>query len=314
MTREDIVMQKIHDMLPNVPNDFNLENVRNKVRSRADKDGKDRPLDICCKQEIERMQAVLKSLRSTLTDLALAIDGTIVMNDLLFNAMNSLYDGRIPSHWLRISWPGETLKDWFDQVKLRYDQYTKWIDTGRVDAFWLGGLFNPGGFLTSLRQETCRNEKWALDQTFLESEVQLPNRTAAQVADKEKDAAKGAIYIRGLWLEGARWGRSAQSNNNMGVSYGLTELQTSTGQAKKGGKLVTDLRVEMPLVKMWPMKKDKQNKEAVFRVDSDIYTCPVYTNSIRTDLNYVFELPLRTLDSRSKAKHWVLRGVCITTI
>ncbi|OHS96678.1 Dynein heavy chain family protein [Tritrichomonas foetus] len=303
MTREDVVLQKIHDLLPNVPPNFNMETVRAKVEER-----KQKPLDICCKQEIERMQNVLNSLRSTLTDLELAIDGSIVMNDLLYNAMNSLYDGRIPQHWRKISWPAVGLKDWFDQVKLRYDQYAKWIETGRVETFWLGGMFNPAGFLTSLRQETCRIEKWSLDQTFLMSEVQNPNKQPGN--DKDNRGNENKIYIRGIFLEGARWYKSVGSNNSN--AWGLTELVTSTG--RKGGKPVGELRNEMPLIKLWPMKRDAQNKEVPFKTDSDTYVCPVYSNANRTDLNYVFDIPLRSLSGSVRARHWVMRGVCMTTI
>ncbi|KAK8898529.1 Dynein heavy chain 5, axonemal [Tritrichomonas musculus] len=301
MTREDVVLQKIHDLLPNVPQNFKMDHVRQKVDDR-----KKRPLDICCKQEIERMQNVIKTLRTTLTDLELAIDGTIVMNDLLYNAMNSLYDGRIPDHWRKISWPATGLKDWFDQVKLRYDQYDKWIETGRVEAFWLGGMFNPAGFLTSLRQETCRaNNGWSLDQTFLMSEVQSQGSKG-----NDKDKGEDKIMIRGIWIEGARWYKSLGSG--AGSQWGLTELITSTG--KRGGKPVTDLRSEMPLIKLWTVRRDGQNKEILFKTDSDTYVCPVYSNSNRTDLNYVFDIPLKSLSSNVKARHWVLRGVCMTTI
>jgi dynein heavy chain len=123
--------------------------------------------------------------------------------------MNSLHDGRIPSHWLRISWSAETMKNWFDQRRICYDQYAKWIETGHIESFWLGDIFNPAGFLNSLRQETCRIEKWALDQTYLETEVQVPSNNIS--ADKDKDSQKGAIYIRGLFLEGARWEKKSWS-------------------------------------------------------------------------------------------------------
>ncbi|OHT04931.1 Dynein heavy chain family protein [Tritrichomonas foetus] len=303
MTREDVVLQKIHDLLPNVPPDFDMDHVRSKVEDR-----KKKPLDICCKQEIERMQNVIKALRSTLTDLELAIDGSIVMNDLLYNAMNSLYDGRIPQHWRKISWPATGLKEWFDQVRLRYDQYVKWIETGRVDAFWLGGMFNPAGFLTSLRQETCRqNPGWSLDQTFLMSEVQSQSKSGGNDKDNKND---DKIFIRGIFLEGARWYKSVGSNTQS--QWGLTELITSTG--KRGGKPVTELRNEMPLIKLWTVRKDGQNKEILFKTESDTYVCPVYSNSNRTDLNYIFDIPLKSLSSSVKARHWVLRGVCMTTI
>jgi dynein heavy chain len=299
LTREDLVLQKIRELLPQTPDNFDMERVLAAVDRRKSEDIP-QPLDVCCKQEIERMQIVLRTLRTTLTDLELAIDGSIVMNDQLYNAMNSIYDGRIPDHWKKISWPADNLKGWFEQVRLRYDQYAKWIETGRLDAFWLGGMFNPCGFLTSLRQQTCRVRKWGLNDTYLECEVQVPNRPPQ--SDKEKDKAEGAVFIRGLWLEGARWGKGMTSNNQS--AWGLTELQTSTSRGKSG----------KPVIKVWPLKRDKTNKEILFRTDIDTYVCPVYKNANRTDLNYVFDVPLKSLSSNLRAKHWVMRGVCLTTI
>jgi dynein heavy chain len=310
LTREDLVLQKIHELLPQTPDDFDMERVLAAVDRR--KAGETpQPLDVCCKQEIERMQIVLRTLRTTLTDLELAIDGSIVMNDQLYNAMNSIYDGRIPDHWKKISWPAENLKGWFEQVRLRYDQYAKWIETGKMESFWLGGMFNPCGFLTSLRQQTCRLKGWGLNDTYLECEVQPPNRPAPAANDKEKEKTEGAVFVRGLFLEGARWGKGMTSNNQS--AWGLTELQTSTTRSK-GGKPVTDLRNEMPWIKVWPVKRDKANKEIFFRTDIDTYVCPVYKNATRTDLNYVFDVPLKSLNANFKARHWVMRGVCLTTI
>jgi hypothetical protein len=57
--------------------------------------------------------------------------------------MNSLYDGHILLQWFRISWPAEIAKGWFDQAKLRHDQYVKWIETGGIELLWLGDTFNP---------------------------------------------------------------------------------------------------------------------------------------------------------------------------
>jgi dynein heavy chain len=310
LTREDLVLQKIHELLPQTPEDFDMERVLAAVDRR--KAGETpQPLDVCCKQEIERMQIVLRTLRTTLTDLELAIDGSIVMNDQLYNAMNSIYDGRIPDHWKKISWPAENLKGWFEQVRLRYDQYAKWIETGKMESFWLGGMFNPCGFLTSLRQQTCRLRGWGLNDTYLECEVQAPNRPAPAANDKEKEKTEGAVFVRGLFLEGARWGKGMTSNSQS--AWGLTELQTSTTRSK-GGKPVTDLRNEMPWIKIWPVKRDKANKEILFRTDIDTYVCPVYKNATRTDLNYVFDIPLKSLNSNFRARHWVMRGVCLTTI
>jgi hypothetical protein len=77
---------------------FNFENVGIKVNNIGQT-----PLDICYKQEIERMQTGFTTLCGTLDDLELAIGGTNVLNDLLCKSMNHVYDGFISFHWLRIS-------------------------------------------------------------------------------------------------------------------------------------------------------------------------------------------------------------------
>lgn len=49
------------------------------------------------------MQRVISLVRSTLTDLKLAIDGTIVMSENLRDALDCMYDGRIPASWKKVS-------------------------------------------------------------------------------------------------------------------------------------------------------------------------------------------------------------------
>lgn len=48
------------------------------------------------------MQRVISLVRSTLTDLKLAIDGTIVMSENLRDALDCMYDGRIPASWKKV--------------------------------------------------------------------------------------------------------------------------------------------------------------------------------------------------------------------
>lgn len=54
----------------------------NQVRERLKKMGNLQPLNIFLRQEIDRMRKVLSIVKSTLTDLKLAIDGTIIMNEV----------------------------------------------------------------------------------------------------------------------------------------------------------------------------------------------------------------------------------------
>ena len=60
------------------------------------------PLNIFLRQEIDRMQRVISTVRTTLQDLKLAIDGTIIMSENLRDALDNIYDARVPEIWKKV--------------------------------------------------------------------------------------------------------------------------------------------------------------------------------------------------------------------
>jgi len=50
------------------------------------------------------MQKVITAVRVTLSDLLLAIDGTIIMSENLRDALDNIYDARVPSLWRKVSY------------------------------------------------------------------------------------------------------------------------------------------------------------------------------------------------------------------
>ena len=118
------------------------------------------------------MQKVITIVRGTLKDLKLAIDGTIIMSENLRDALDNMYDARIPNAWKKVSWESATLGFWFTDLLDRNAQFYSWLYDGRPTSFWMTGFFNPQGFLTAMRQEITRAHKgWALDGVVLDNEV-----------------------------------------------------------------------------------------------------------------------------------------------
>ena len=77
-TRESVVGRQASDMLDKLPPDY----IPHEVKSRLVKMGAMSSMNIFLRQEIDRMQRVISLVRTTLIDLQLAIEGTIIMSEV----------------------------------------------------------------------------------------------------------------------------------------------------------------------------------------------------------------------------------------
>ncbi|XP_074550150.1 dynein axonemal heavy chain 5 [Halichoeres trimaculatus] len=284
-TREASVQRLACEMLEKLPPDY----IPHEVKGQLQKMGALQPMNIFLRQELDRMQRVISSVRTTLTDLNLAIDGTIIMSEDLRDALDCMFDARIPRLWLRLSWPSATLGFWFSELLERNQQLSTWISSGRPNQFWITGFFNPQGFLTAMRQETTRSNVsrgWALDTVILSNDVTKMMREDVS-APPPQDI--GGVYIYGLFLDGAGWDRR---------SARLTEAPPKV--------LFTPLPVAHVYAVSSANMADTKRQPGGGTIN--LYSCPVYKKPRRTDLNFIFSLQLR---SAQPAEHWTLRGAAL---
>ncbi|KAI9220476.1 dynein heavy chain and region D6 of dynein motor-domain-containing protein [Blastocladiella britannica] len=268
-TREDAVKRIANDLLSRLPDDFD----KNRVKECLKKQGGPKPLNIFLGQEVDRMQIVLTIARNDLQDLKLAIDGTIIVSAQLQQALDALYDARVPATWTKVSWLGATLGLWFTELVMRFQQYHSWVFDGRPLVFWLTGMFNPQGFLTAIRQEITRaHTGWALDNVRLAPEV------VKQMKEDITAPPSEGLYIHGLFIEGAGWDRK---------NMRLTESQP---------KIIYQA---MPVVHVSAVNGNDEQ-------DPKLYRSPVYKRPRRTDQNYIFDIDVKT---QQPPEYWILRGV-----
>lgn len=122
-----------NEFLEKLPEDF----VEHEVHARLMKMGYTAPMNIFLWQEKDRMQIVLTLVRTTLKNLLLAIDGTIIMSAQLNDALDNMYDARVPGAWVKVSWISASLGFWFTELLQRHQQFFSWIFDGRPRAFWM---------------------------------------------------------------------------------------------------------------------------------------------------------------------------------
>lgn len=72
------------------------------MKERLRKMGHLQPINIFLRQEIDRMQRVITRVRLDLKDLKLAIDGTIIMSENLRDALDNMFDARVPTTWRKV--------------------------------------------------------------------------------------------------------------------------------------------------------------------------------------------------------------------
>lgn len=85
-------------MLGKLPPQYNSFDVKEALQRM----GPLQPMNIFLRQEIDRIQKVIKEVYTTLCNLKLAIDGTIVMSQNLREALDAMYDARIPDKWQKV--------------------------------------------------------------------------------------------------------------------------------------------------------------------------------------------------------------------
>jgi len=173
-SREDEVKEKLqNELIKILPPDFVEVEVDEKLKSlkgpkSLSDTGKNIPLNVFLFQEIQRLQNVLGIVRTTMTNMVLAIDGQIIMTPLLVDCIAAVGDFRVPKNFqydptgVEISWLTPSLAGWLKGLGDRHWQLNGWLTSQnreRPASFWLTGFFNPQGFLTSMKQEVTRQHR-----------------------------------------------------------------------------------------------------------------------------------------------------------
>ncbi|TPP51272.1 Dynein heavy chain and region D6 of dynein motor family protein [Leishmania donovani] len=228
---------------------------------------RDNALNTCLLQEVQRYNALLKTIHRQKAELRRAVKGEIVMSEQLEAIFNALLLGRVPPPWTSAYPSLKPLASWAVDLVERVDQMRLWSQRTPT-VFWLSGFTYPTGFLKSLQQQQARRDQISIDQYDWEYAI-LPSEERA-IAHRPK---KGA-YVRGIFLEGAGWNGEANT---------LCEPKPM------------ELIVSMPVIHFKPKLRSGKAKSA------SVYECPLYMYPIRTGTrerpSYVVAVDLESGDA-----------------
>jgi len=201
---------------------------------------------------------------------------------------------------IRKAYPSlKPLASWVIDLIQRVEFVQSWVDNGIPSVFWISGFFFPQAFLTGTLQNFARKNVVSIDTVSFGFQVRNSRSKKKDFHLKSfqvmKDAAKDltqapadGCYIRGLFVEGARWDSAL---------HALGESRPK------------ELFTDMPTIWLQP----EQNRQVL---SSGIYMCPVYKTLTRAgtlsttghSTNFVFTIEIPSSKSQ---KYWIKRGVAL---
>ncbi|XP_029805794.1 dynein heavy chain 3, axonemal [Suricata suricatta] len=272
---QEVIEELAQDILSKLPDDFDLEVVVKLYPVVYEES-----MNTVLRQELIRFNRLTKVVRRSLIDLGRAIKGQVLMSSELEDVFSSMIVGKVPAMWMAKSYPSlKPLGGYVADLLARLAFFQEWIDHGPPVVFWISGFYFTQSFLTGVSQNYARKYTVPIDHIGFEFEV------TTQETVMESNPEDGA-YVKGLFLEGARWDRKTM------------QIEESFP------KILYD-----PLPIIWL----KPGESATF-LHQKIYVCPVYKTSARRGIlsttghstNYVLSIELPT---DRPQKHWINRGV-----
>ncbi|MEW5298366.1 MAG: hypothetical protein WDW36_001498 [Sanguina aurantia] len=280
-SQEEVIQALCEDILGKMPGEFDVELVAATYPTTYRES-----MNTVLTQECIRYNALLAVMAVSLRETVRAIQGLVVMSPELEAVAFSMYDNQVPEMWAAKAYPSlKPLSTWVVELLERTAFITAWIKEGPPPVFWISGFFFPQAFLTGTLQDFARKRTLPIDTVSFSFDI-MDCMTAAA----SSRAPEEGCYIRGLFMEGARWDHD---------SHLLGE--------SKPKELFTD----MPILWLRPQQFRR-------KPETGFYDCPVYKTLTRAgtlsttghSTNFVMYLEI---PSDREQSHWINRGLALFT-
>merc|ERR1712129_343023 len=153
-----------------------LEDVPTKMKSLTEKaDSIKNPLFRFMRREFQTGAKTLKLVLSGLRDLIAFVDGEIKATNVLRSLVAELSKDSIPRRWNLYTIEPLVVEHWLIDFTKRIEQMDEIAQTDYVESpracHWLGGFFQPAGFIAATRQYVAQQRSWPLEALILCIEI-----------------------------------------------------------------------------------------------------------------------------------------------
>ena len=153
-------------------------------------------------QELARFNKLIEIIKSSLNILLQTLEGKFVTNSEMEALKAAILSNSIPDKWAKNSYSSrKPLLSYVKDLQDRLNMLEEWIQKGKPAVFWISGFFFTQSFLTGVKQNFARRNKYPIDQ--IEFKFEVLKYSDEKRANEEPPEI--GVFLRGLYLEGASW-------------------------------------------------------------------------------------------------------------
>ena len=229
-------------------------------------------LQRCISREITLALDFVQQINSDLEEVGAYCQGKVKLTNGIKVLVEAVGVGVVPKKWAGFYETGiSTSELWVGDFVARVTQLVGFREGKGLEAktYNIGGLFNPGSFITASRQFVAQSSALSIDELFLS----LDSNSNSNSKDEKKDGANG-FTVSGLTIEGAGLGvAGGGARGELYVSDDTSQkLETSTlswAQQKEKGQgpaSNSSKKISLPIY-----LNNKNRKKVIVAVDVE---CP----------------------------------------
>ncbi len=197
-TRDEIIAEAASAVLSKLPGTFDVEAIQMAYPVVYHES-----MNTVLAQECIRYNKLVSVIGSTLRDVGKALKGLTVMSKELDEVGTFLAANKVPPQWDAKSYPSmKPMASYVADLMDRLAFIQNWVDKGPPAVYWVSGFFFPQAFFTGTMQNYARSKALPIDT------LQFDYKYLVEPWEKIPAKPAAGCYIRGLFLEGARFDSS----------------------------------------------------------------------------------------------------------